>query len=219
MKKLLSLCLAASLMAALTLPAAAAEDDTQARLARVTQAVKTVLDLDTDAYEAFSGDCYEELVPIWTLRWTGGKDGENLTVEALEDGTVIQYQLNGNTAVPVARSGDFPVFPAEEEQANARETAKAFLSKVLDPMEQVELETPQGAGQLNSSGIRFSGTLLLNGLPSPLSYSIRVNDGRVTSFRRDARQTAFLGSVPGNEAGVSQAQAAGALKQTLGLKL
>lgn len=219
MKKLLSLCLAASLMAALTLSAAAAEDDTQARLARVTQAVKTVLDLDTDTYEAFSGDCYEELVPIWTLRWTGGKDGENLTVEALEDGTVIQYQLNGNTAVPVARSGDFPVFPAEEEQANARETAKAFLSKVLDPMEQAELETPQGAGQLNSSGIRFSGTLLLNGLPSPLSYSIRVNDGRVTSFRRDARQTTFLGSVPGNEAGVSQAQAAGALKQTLGLKL
>ena len=93
------------------------------------------------------------------------------------------------------------------------------MSKVLDPMEQVELETPQGAGQLNSSGIRFSGTLLLNGLPSPLSYSIRVNDGRVTSFRRDARQTTFLGSIPGNEAGVSQAQAAGALKQTLGLKL
>lgn len=219
MKRLLSLVLAASLMAALALPAAAAEDDTQARLARVTQAVKTVLDLDTDQYEEFHGEVYEELVPIWTLQWSGRQDGESLVVEALEDGTVIQYQLNGAAAVPVSRGGDFPVFPAAEERENARRTAEDFLKKVLDPMESAELETPLGTEQLGGSGCRFSGRLLLNGLPSPLNYSVRVQEGRVTSFWRDARQTTFLGSVPGSEAAVSQAQAAAALKDKLGLKL
>lgn len=219
MKRLLSLALAASLMAALALPAAAAEDDTQARLTRVTQAVKTALDLDTDQYEEFSGDCYEELVPVWTLQWSGHKDGQNLTVEALEDGTVIQYQLNGAAAVPVSRGGDFPVFPAAEERENARRTAEDFLKKVLDPMESAELETPLGNEQLGGSGCRFSGRLLLNGLPSPLNYSVRVQDGRVTSFWRDARQTTFLGSVPGSEAAATQSQAAAALKGKLGLKL
>lgn len=218
MKRALSLLLAASLMAALALPAAAEEDGAQARLTRTTQAVKTVLDLDTDQYEEFHGEVYEELVPIWTLQWSRQKDGENLTVEALEDGTVIQYQLN-RAAVPVGRSGNFPVFPAESEMDSVKKTAETFLAKVLSPGESAELEEPYGADQLNGTGFRFSGKLLLNGLPSPLNYSIRVEDGRVTSFWRDAQQTSFLGGVPGGEAAVSQAQAAAALKKQLGLKL
>lgn len=216
MKRMLSLLLTASLMAALALPALAAENSAQERLTKVTLAVKTVLDLDTDQYEDFSGDCYEELVPVWTLQWSGQKDGENLTVEALEDGTVLRYQLNQPTVSP-SRSGDFPVFPAEN--SSARSVAEAFLAKVLAPGESVELEEPSGGNQLSGSGIRFSGRLLLNGLPSPLNYSIRVQDGQVTSFRRDAQQTSFLGAVPGSEAVTTRNQAAAALKQKLGLKL
>ena len=49
MKRLLSLTLAAALLAALTLPAAAAEESQDVRLAKVTALVKEVLALDTEA--------------------------------------------------------------------------------------------------------------------------------------------------------------------------
>ena len=52
MKRLLSLTLAAALLAALTLPAAAAEETQDARLAKVTAQVKTTLGLNTDDYIA-----------------------------------------------------------------------------------------------------------------------------------------------------------------------
>ena len=57
MKRLLSLTLAAALLAALTLPAAAAEEAQDARLARVTSLVKEALALDTDSYETFRETC------------------------------------------------------------------------------------------------------------------------------------------------------------------
>lgn len=38
----------------------------------------------------------------------------------------------------------------------------------------MELEEPSGLDSLNSDSYRFSGTILLNGLPSPLSYSMTV---------------------------------------------
>ena len=86
MKRLLSLTLAAALLAALTLPAAAAEEAQDARLARVTSLVKEALALDTDSYETFRGDLSEALVPVWDLSWEGER--RSLSVQALEDGTV-----------------------------------------------------------------------------------------------------------------------------------
>ena len=50
MKKLFSLTLAMVTALGLMLPASAAEETTDEALARVTQAVKAALDLDTDAY-------------------------------------------------------------------------------------------------------------------------------------------------------------------------
>ena len=53
MKKLFSLTLAMVTALGLMLPASAAEETTDEALARVTQAVKAALDLDTDAYDEF----------------------------------------------------------------------------------------------------------------------------------------------------------------------
>mgnify|MGYP001116178322 CR=1 FL=1 len=87
MKRLLSLTLAAALLAALTLPAAAAEESQDARLAKVTQAVKTALNLNTDDYETFRGGLSEGLTPLWDLSWEGER--RSLSAGALEDGTLV----------------------------------------------------------------------------------------------------------------------------------
>ena len=58
MKKLLSLTLALAMLLGLTLPAAAAEETSDAALARVTQTVKETLELDTEDYEEFWGSRY-----------------------------------------------------------------------------------------------------------------------------------------------------------------
>lgn len=87
MKRLLSLTLAAALLAALTLPAAAEEETQDARLANVTSLVKEALDLDTEGYETFRGGLSENLVPMWELSWEGER--RSLSVSALEDGTIV----------------------------------------------------------------------------------------------------------------------------------
>lgn len=93
MKKLLSLTLALMMLLGLTLPAAAAEETSDAALARVTQTVKETLKLETEDYEEFWGSRYEDgLTGIWSLSWSGA-DGD-LSIEALDDGTVLSYRLS-----------------------------------------------------------------------------------------------------------------------------
>ena len=75
MKRLLSLALSAALLAALTLPASAAGDSQDARLAKVTALVKGALNLDTEVYETFHGGLDQDLAPLWNLRWESEKIG------------------------------------------------------------------------------------------------------------------------------------------------
>ena len=47
----------------------------------LTEAVKKTLDLDTEGYDDFQGDSYEDsLTRMWSLQWSGA--GGSLTVEA-----------------------------------------------------------------------------------------------------------------------------------------
>ena len=86
MKRLVSLLLCAALLAGLTVTAGA-ESGADDRLSQVTEAVKKTLDLDTEGYDDFQGDSYEDsLTRMWSLQWSG--TGGSLTVEALEDGTI-----------------------------------------------------------------------------------------------------------------------------------
>lgn len=219
MNRFLSILLSALLLAGLCVPAMAAEESADARLARVTRAVKGTLGLDTDAFTEFYGDVYEqELGTVWTLSWSGG--GTSLDVRALEDGTVLNYS-RGDSDTDVYSGGGLPSLPKVDVKA-ATAAAQAFLARVLDgKTETVALGEPASAGRLGNSVCRFSGTILLNGLPSPLSYSISVRgrDNVVTSFRRDALATSFLGSIPPAKPAVSNGAAAKTLKDTLKLEL
>ena len=216
MKKLLSLVLALTLASGLALPAAAAEESADAALARVTQAVKDTLALDTTGYDQFQGDRYEDgLTGVWSLRWDGAEG--SLSVDALDDGTVTGYYLGESDTSP---SSGFPTFPQGDAGA-ASQAAHAFLDRVLTEGESAELGEPRGMDSLGGDSFRFSGQLLLNGLPSPLHYSVtvRASDNAVTAFSRDTAAGTFLGDVPAPGAAVSQSQAAGLLTANLALRL
>ena len=216
MKRLLSLAVAAALLAALTLPAAAAEEAQDARLARVTSLVKEALALDTDSYETFRGDLSEALVPVWDLSWEGER--RSLSVQALEDGTVASL-YRWESSPSAACSGDgFPSFP-ETGGTEDRAAAEAFLARVLRKGEAVELEDAEGAAFLGGSDSTWSGTIVLNGLPSPLHYSIRAEDGLVKHFSRDVPETAGVGGVPSPEPSAGAAKAREDLAGTLKLRL
>lgn len=221
MNRILSFLLAVLLIAGLCVPAMGASESADARLARVTQAVKDALDLDTEIYTDFRGDVYEqELGTVWSLRWSG--DGTSLNVEALEDGTVLGYQRNDSDTYYYSRGNALPTLP-KVDAAAAKTAASAFLARVLDgKAERVELGEPSTAGMLyGNASCHFSGSILLNGLPSPLSYSVSVrgSDNVVTSFHRDALATSFLGNIPSAKPAVSQSDAAKALRGTLKLEL
>lgn len=219
MKKMLSLFLGALLLVSAALPAATAADTADAKLAQITQTVKTTLGLDTEGYSYFQGDYEEqELAPVWNLYWSG--DAGSLSVTALEDGTVVSYTLSSAEAGSGSQQG-MPAFPQGDGE-KARDAAQAFLDRVLSRgLETVSLEEPSGLDRLDSTTYRFNGTILLNGLPSPLSYSltVRASDNQVIRFWRDVPETTFLGNIPAASAAATQADAAKALKGTLSLRL
>ena len=218
MKKVLSLLLALLLSVGAAVPAAAAEGGSDAELEAVTRSVKTTLDLDTGAYSGFQGN-YEEgmLTPQWYLYWSG--DAGTLSVSALPDGTITNYSLNSTETVSRSDTG-LPTFPqGDPEQAAA--AAESFLDRVLGDGESVVLEEPSGLDSLDSTAYRFSGTILLNGLPSPLSYSVsvRITDNTVIRFRRDVPGDTFLGEIPAPDAKATRAAAAQALRSEQSLRL
>ncbi len=198
------------------LSASATQDE---RLKNVTELVKGTLDLDTDAFTEFNGNLSEEELGVtWHLYWQG--QDASMNVSALDDGTILSYYYNDNREMS-RYTPYLPTFPNVDAQA-ARTAARAFLDRVLDSsVETIELAEPRTAGQLNSNGTYFSGTILLNGLPSPLTYSINVrgSDNKVTNFYRDAPSQRYLGGIPSATPAVSQSDAAAKLKDTLNLEL
>lgn len=214
MKRILSLTLAAALLAALTLPGAAAEPTVDTRLSRVTRAVKEALDLETGAYDSFRGSCSEELVPVWDLNWEN--ESATLSVQALEDGTVTGFYRWDKGNAGVYRDG-FPTFPGGGEDARA--IARDFLDRVLRPGETAELEAPEDGLYSGGSSCSWQGRVSLNGLPTPLDWYLTVENGQVLNFSRETPEAGFVGGVPSPDAPADKAKAAEDLTGTLGLRL
>lgn len=218
MKRLFSLLLVLLFALFAAFPAAAAEGGSDKELEQVTRSVKNTLSLDTDDYSDFRGDyAGGELISLWNLYWSG--DAGSLSVSALADGTVVSYTRNPSETSSRPSSG-LPAFPQGDPQ-QAQAAAEAFLKRVLGAGESVALEDPTGLDRLDSTTYRFSGTILLNGLPSPLSCSITVRaaDNLVTRFRRDVPEESFLGSIPSPTARTTQSAAAQSLRTTQSLRL
>lgn len=214
-RKLLALILALSVVFSLVAPAAAQTAD--GRLAAVTAKVKKTLDLDTEAYKEFYGNLDENvLAPMWYLEWYG--EGGTLSVSATEEGKITNYRL-WEESDSVYRDGFAPAFPAGSRDS-ARKAAEKFLKKVLTRGESFTMED-SGTDRLNATTYRFSGEILLNGLPAGLTYSVavRCEDNTVTSFYRDDLGGRIVNGVPSAYAAVKEAAAKKTLRETLELRL
>ena len=218
MKKVFALLLSMALLCETALPALAVTSDV--RLIQVTQAVKDTLDLDTAVYTDFYGVCQEDtLAPVWDLTWTG--DSGSLTIESLEDGTILYYMLSEYRQVPepIANS-PLPSFPEENDGA-ASAAAQTFVDKVLrGESESAKVSLIRSPG-LDGGDYRFTADILLNGLPSPLSLSltVRAKDHIVTQFSRDVPDNACLGGIPSPIPIATQAQSSALFRNTQALRL
>lgn len=225
-RKLLSLLLASVMLLGAASPALAAEDADQELMA-VTAKVKTVLDLDTELYDDFQGYSDEDVLlgKRWRLSWTG--DGIGLNITADDNGKIYSYSAyraveDIAVAMPSRSNGgrlDIPRLPEDKSTASF-ETAKAFLAQVLEaPVETVEL-TNDYRPSLRQDTYRYSGTVLLNGLESPItcSVSVRASDLTVLRFSRSDEYSGYLGGVPGKDTSVTDAQARRLLRSTMDME-
>lgn len=216
MKRYFSLFLSALLLLTLGTPALAEEEKTDQRLAQVAAQAKKSLGIG-DGYEEFYGELWEnELAPVWSLTWE--REEDSLHVTAAGSGKVLSYSLSENTDTS-ARTFP-PSFPAlTTEQARAR--AEAFLKQVLDSPLESAVFSENSYSRLESGTCRFSGRILLGGLPSPLSFSITVrsSDGAITHFSRDSLEGSVIGSVPSASPAAGHADAGALLRSTLALRL
>ena len=217
MKKLLSLALAAALACSLAVPAAAAGESAEQRLTQVTQKVKQTLGIP-DSYTTFYGELtQDEISPYWRLNWEG--EEASLTVYAGEDGKIYRYQYSPVEEGGYGGSFD-PSFP-NLSAAQALEAAQSFVDGVLPAGESGWFDQDNMEQQADVEQYYFSGTVRLNGLDSPIGFSITVRaaDGKVLRYSRTDLYSRYQGGVPSSKAAATQDQAADLLRGTLSLRL
>ncbi len=216
MKKLMALCLAALLLAA---PAGAmsppAEESMDTALADITLIVKNTLDIPDD-YTEFSGNYDDYLAGQWYLYWS--KEDRELSVTANAQGKVMELYTYTYTESSDNFYGFDPAFPAlsaEEAEAAAME----WLEKILGEGESARIDSYRVS--LSGDDVyRFAGTVCLNSLPSPVSFSLRLDgDKQITSFSRSDSYGGYLGDVPAAESAVSEREAAEALTSAVEMEL
>lgn len=205
--RLFSALLALVMIFSLAVPALATEA-ADARLAKVTLAVKGTLGVD-DGYTEFYGEPSETaLGTTWSLRWSD--DTRTLNVTATEEGKVLSMSYWDEEPAYVYRAAGYgPKFP-EMTVAQAKTYAQAFLDKVFTDGE-TPLFNDSERDSLSAAAYTFGGTILLNDTGSPLTFRVRVrlSDGMVTSFSRgDVSQ--YVGGLPAPDT-VTTAAAAGEL--------
>ena len=223
MKRFASLFLSAVMLMTMGVPAAASDSgkNTDQRLAEVTAKVKKTLNIG-DEYTTFSGELWEnELAPVWELSWS--REEDSISVTASEDGKVLDYYLNENGAAAILAGRDRgfpPSFPAVAGE-EARKIAEDFLKTVLETPLETASFSENNSGRLNTETTRFNGTVLLNGLPSPFSFSLTVrgSDGKVIRFHRDNPESSVIGKTPSAKPASGKTDAGKLLKDTLALRL
>lgn len=222
-KRIFTLALAMSLvMGCMAVPASAATRSDE--MTKVTLAVKQQLGIGEE-YTSFSGDCTDlGVLRYWQLNWSG-EDGSSLSVTADNNGKIVSYDsYTPDKEAPVStwEGGGFnPSFPAVTA-AQVEAAAKAFLSKVVASPESVKLDPVTLRLTGYRRAVSVSGTILLNGVDSPMSFSLRLSlpGLTVTSYnRRDAWGLIVTGTVPSASPAVSQGAAGNKLDSVLSMEL
>ena len=204
---------------ALPFTAMAKQATTDEELAQVTAKVKQTLGID-DRYTDFYGEMSDNgLKHSWKLYWS--MKGENLTITADNTGKVYNYYHYTDSQDNNYDSHLAPAFPKVTKEM-ASEAAQVFIKKVLGNNESVVFTAVDDKyNPREQNQFYFSGTLLINGLESPINCSIivRASDLTVTSFSRSDNYTAFLGDIPDTNTGITKEKAKQLLSGPLTLKL
>ena len=156
---------AAALSLSLAVPALA-DGSADARLTRVTLAVKGTLGIG-DEYTGFYGEPDETALGTrWSLTWES--EEEELNITATDEGKILSLNRwgNGGKVEPVM-AGDRGglTFPAMT-RAEAEERAKAFLDKVLSDNEKVTF-SDEGEESLSATEYSSRGPWSSTGVPPP----------------------------------------------------
>lgn len=183
-------------------------------LAAVTLQVKQTLDVD-DGYTEFYGDYRDNVVPRWELNWSD--EQRQLTVEAALDGTVMNvYRWTSSDDRDWFRGFDpsFPPMTLDE----ATEQADGWLARLLTGAESARVDSVH-TGLGAEGAYTFYGTVVKNGLESPVSFSLVLDEAGVSSFYRSDSYMGYVGDLPTAEPAADEAQAAQALAGAVELEL
>lgn len=216
MKKMIALTLVLCLCAGLAMPAFAetASVDMESALAEVTAQVKETLRVDDD-YTDFYGDYYDELVSMWSLNWSD--ENRNLSVSCDEDGKILDVYAYTYTEDNDNFYGFDPVFPALSAE-EARAQAEDWLSRFMGEGETARIDSQSSS--LGSGGsYRYYGVILLNGLDSPITFSIRMDANGLRSYSRSDGYSPYVGEVPSAEAESGRLSAAVHLASAVDMEL
>ena len=218
LRKLAAAFMAGALSLGLAAPAFAAEA-ADARLTRVTLAVKETLDIG-DEYTEFYGEPDETALGTrWVLSWKNGE--QEFSVTATDAGKILSLNRreNADKVESISAGGDrgltFPAMSRDE----AAEYARAFLDKVLADNEKVTF-SDEGEETLSATEYSFQGNVELNGLPSPMTVyaRVRLSDGAVTRFWR-GDVSDYAGAPGGAETSTTDERARELLRTTLDMRL
>ncbi len=194
--------------------AAESEAELESTLSDVTLAVKNTLGI-SDNYTDFYSSYSDDILPQWYLTWSS--DTEQLSVTATTDGLVLDvYRWSTSDSYDSFYGFDaaFPSIGQEEAQTLAED----WLNRLLDEDETARIDSVRTS--LGMDGYyRFSGTILINGLESPVTFSLSIDEGGLISYYRSDEYDPYMGETPGSQSDITQARAAAALADGVELEL
>ena len=211
MKRFISVIIGLAMTIMMTVPALADRED---ELTAVTEKVVDALDVAED-YTDFSGSYSDGLRPHWYLYWT--KDGEDLSVTCTPDGDVTELYFWRDGGSYDRFYGYDAAFPKLTETA-ARRQAEKWLGRLTGEKESARIDDTSATLSLNGS-YTFYGRILMNGLESPVSFSVCIGDEGLESYYRSDSFKGYVGELPGSKAGVEKADAAPLLKDAVETEL
>lgn len=205
--------LALALSCSLTVPAGAAGTTTDKQLSQVTASVKSTLGIGSEYTEFYGETSNNGVFTFWNLNWNS--DDKSIMVEANDKGKVFTYYMNQED-YSEQNKGNLPSFP-KVSRADALKTAEGFVKKVLGSGESAVFDTPDERSNMNQH--YFNGKIQLNGIPSPITFSVTVNakNNQVIRFYRSDSHDGFIGDIPAATPGSDKDKAAQDLKGTLKL--
>lgn len=182
-----------------------AESEMQKELERVTVSVKSKLGISND-YTNFTGEWYgRNNAGYWELNWNDD-EYNSISVRAGKDGKIFAYEKDAARENESPYTTQAPSFP-KLSQNECQKIAEDFLKKVLVSAEGYRFDKANNQISLESQNIIAD--LLVNGLETPVCLRLRLDleNGEVSSFRRDDITYNLINAYPSARPTVSLADA------------